>query len=102
MGSGAARGAAARYTTGGLLTTRPSGANRVTRRYLAAIDRATGLARPWNPNDSRRVLLHNATAVSAVAVEGGYVDFASATTGEVLRADRVTADVDQDWRLEVR
>ena len=43
-----------------------------------------------------------ASAVSAVAVEGGYVYFASATTGEVLRADRVTAEVDQDWRFEVR
>ena len=67
--------------------TRPIGVNRVTRRYLAAIDRATGLATPWNPNDSGRVLLHTPSPVSALAVEGGYVYFASATTGEVLRAD---------------
>ena len=58
------------YTTGGLLMTRPTGTNRVTRRYLAAIDRATGLARPWNPNDSGRVLLHTASPVSAIAIEG--------------------------------
>ncbi len=90
------------FSTGGLLMTRPIGVNRVTRRYLAAIDRATGLATPWNPNDSSRVLLHAVSAVSAVVVEGGYVYFASATTGEVLRADRVTAEVDQNWRLLVR
>ncbi len=89
------------YTTGGLLMTRPTGANRVTRRYLAAIDRASGVATAWNPNDSGRVLLHTASPVSAVAVEGGYLYFASATTGEVLRADLVSADVDQDWRLVV-
>jgi hypothetical protein len=87
------------YTTGGVLMTRPTGINRITRRYLAAIDRATGLATPWNPNDSSRVLLHAVSAVSAVAVEGGHLYFASATTGEVLRADRVTAEVDQNWRL---
>ena len=90
------------YTTGGLLMTRPTGINRVTRRYLAAIDRATGLATAWNPNDSSRVLLHTVSAVSAVAVEGGHVYFASATTGEVLRADRITAEVDQNWRLVLR
>ncbi len=89
------------YTTGGLLMTRPTGANRVTRRYLAAIDRASGVATAWNPNDSGRVLLHTASPVSALAIEGGYLYFASATTGEVLRADLVTADVDQDWRLVV-
>ena len=89
------------YTTGGLLMTRPTATNRVTRRYLAAIDRATGLATPWNPNDSGRVLLHTASPVSAIAIEDGFLYFASATTGEVQRADLVTAEVDQDWRLVV-
>ena len=81
--------------------TRPTGANRVTRRYLAAIDRATGLATPWNPNDPARVLLHTPTPVSALAADAVHVYFASATTGEVLRADRATADVDQTWRVVV-
>ena len=89
------------YTAGGLLMTRPTGTNRVTRRYLAAIDRASGLATPWNPNDSGRVLLHTASPVSAIAIEGDFLYFASATTGEVLRAHLVTADVDQDWQLVV-
>ena len=81
--------------------TRPTATNRVTRRYLAAIDRASGLATPWNPNDSGRVLLHTASPVSAIAIEDGFLYFASATTGEVQRADLVTAEVDQDWRLVV-
>jgi hypothetical protein len=89
------------YTTGGLMTTRPSSGARVTRRYLAAVDRATGAVRPWNPNDSGLVLKHNATPVSAVAADGRFVYFASATTGEVLRADIVTAVVDENWRFAV-
>ena len=52
------------------MTTRPSSGARVTRRYLAAVDRATGAVRPWNPNDSGLVLKHNATPVSAVAADG--------------------------------
>jgi hypothetical protein len=89
-------------TAGGLLMTRPTGANRVTRRYLAAVDRSTGVVTPWNPNDSGRVLLHAVSPVSALAIDGGHLYFASATTGELLRASLATADVDQDWRVFVR
>ncbi len=88
-------------TTAALLATRPTGINRVTRRYLAAIDRATGLTTAWNPNDAGRVLLHEPTPVAAVAVDATFAYFASATTGEVLRADLATADVDQTWRVVV-
>ncbi len=89
------------YSTGGLLMTRPGGSNLVTRRYVAAIDRATGLATPWNPNDAGRVLLHQPSPVSALAVDDVHLYFASATTGEVRRADLTTADVDQTWRVVV-
>ena len=89
------------YSPGGLLMTRPSGANRASRRYLAAIDRATGVATAWNPNDPARVLLHQATPVAALAADAAHVYFASATTGEVRRADVATADVDQTWRVVV-
>ncbi len=89
------------YSTGGLLMTRPGGSNLVTRRYVAAIDRATGLATAWNPNDAGRVLLHQPSPVSALAVDDVHVYFASATTGEVRRADLTTADVDQTWRVVV-
>ncbi|MGE0359372.1 MAG: hypothetical protein AB7H93_02990 [Vicinamibacterales bacterium] len=89
-------------TAGGVLLSRPTATNRLTRRYLAAIDRATGLATSWHPNDSARILLHTASPVSAVAVEGAWVYFASATTGELLRADRTSGDVDQNWRVVVR
>ncbi len=80
---------------------RPTGTNLVTRRYLAAVDRATGLATPWDPNDAARVLLHQPTPVSAIAADDRHVYFASATSGEVRRADVVSADVDQNWRLVV-
>ena len=88
-------------TTTALLATRPTGANRVTRRYLVAIDRATGLATAWNPNDAGRVLLHQPTPVAALTVDAAFAYFASATTGEVLRADLVTGDVDPTWRVVV-
>ncbi|MDH4065192.1 MAG: hypothetical protein OEW19_12395, partial [Acidobacteriota bacterium] len=89
-------------TPGGLLMTRPTGAHRITRRYLAAIDPATGMATAWNPNDFRRPqLLHTVSPVSAIATDGTYLYFASASTGEVQRADLVTADVDQNWRFIV-
>lgn len=89
------------YTDGGLLMTRPTGTNRVTRRYLAAIDRATGVATPWDPNDAARVLMHTASPVSSMATDGVFLYFASATTGEVLRAELGSADVDQNWRVVV-
>ena len=89
------------FTTGGLLTTRPSSGARVTRRYLAAVDRATGAFKSWNPNDSGLVLKHTAAPVSAMAIDGRHLYFASATTGEVLRADLVTAEVDENWRFTV-
>jgi hypothetical protein len=88
-------------TTTALLATRPTGSNRVTRRYLAAIDRATGVARAWNPNDAGKVLLHQPTPVAALTVDAAWVYFSSATSGEVLRADIVTGDVDQTWRVVV-
>ncbi len=88
-------------TTTALLATRPTGTNRVTRRYLAAIDRTTGLATAWNPNDAGRVLLHQPTPVAAVAVDAAFVYFASATTGEVLRAELGSGDVDPTWRVVV-
>ncbi len=88
-------------TTTALLATRPTGANRVTRRYLAAIDRTTGVATAWNPNDAARVLLHTPSPVSALAADATFVYFASATTGEVRRADQATGDVDQTWRVVV-
>ena len=62
------------------------------RRYLAAIDRTTGLTTAWNPNDAGRVLLHEPTPVAAVAVDATFAYFASATSGEVLRADLATAE----------
>ena len=71
------------FTTGGLMTTRPLSEARVARRYLAAVDRATGASRSWNPNDSGRVLKHTAAPVSALGVDGRYLYFASATSGEV-------------------
>ena len=89
------------FTTGGLLTTRPLSGARVTRRYLAAVDRATGAFKSWNPNDSGLVLKHTASPVSALAIHGRHLYFASATTGQVLRADLVTAEVDENWRFSV-
>jgi hypothetical protein len=89
------------YTAGGLLTTRPGSGQRVTRRYLAAVDRATGVVRAWNPNDSAIVLKHTPSPVSALATDGRFLYFASATRGEVLRADLVTAVVDENWRFSV-
>lgn len=88
-------------TTTALLATRPTGANRVTRRYLAAIDRTTGLTTAWNPNDAGRVLLHQPTPVAALTVDAVFAYFASATTGEVLRADLASGDVDPTWRVVV-
>ena len=88
-------------TTTALLATRPTGSNRVTRRYLAAIDRATGVTRAWNPNDAGKVLLHQPTPVAALTVDAAWVYFASATSGEVLRADITTGDVDPTWRVVV-
>ncbi len=89
------------YSAGGLLMSRPIGTNLVTRRYLAAVDRVTGLATPWDPNDSARTLLHQPTPVSALAADDLHVYFASATNGQVLRADLATGDVDQTWRIVV-
>jgi hypothetical protein len=89
------------FTTGGLLTTRPASGARVTRRYLAAVDRATGAFKSWNPNDSALVLKHTASPVSGMAIHGRHLYFASATTGQVLRADLVTAEVDENWRFTV-
>ena len=88
-------------TTTALLMTRPTGSNRETRRYLAAIDRATGVTTAWDPNDTAKGLLHTPTAVSVVTADATHVYFASATTGEVLRADRTSAIVDQTWRVTV-
>lgn len=88
-------------TTTALLMSRPTGSNRVTRRYLAAIDRTTGIATAWDPNDAAHGLLHTPTALSAVTADATHVYFASATNGEVLRADRTTAAVDQTWRAVV-
>lgn len=85
----------------GLLMTRPTGDNRATRRYLAAIDAATGVMTAWNPNDPTRLLLHAVSPVSAIATDGTYLYFASASTGEIQRADLVTASVDQNWRFIV-
>ncbi|MEZ5291530.1 MAG: fibronectin type III domain-containing protein [Vicinamibacterales bacterium] len=89
-------------TTTALLATRPVGSNRVTRRYLAAVDRATGLATAWDPNDPATVLQHQPSPVAALAADAANVYFASATTGEILRADRTSAVVDTTWRLVVR
>jgi hypothetical protein len=88
-------------TASGLLMTRPTGANRITRHYLAAIDASTGLATTWNPNDPSRPLRHVVSPVSAMATDGTYVYFASATTGELQRADLATATVDENWRFVV-
>lgn len=88
-------------TTTALLMSRPTGSNRVTRRYLAAIDRATGVATAWDPNDAAKGLLHTPAAVSVVTADATHVYFASAATGEVLRADRTTAVVDQTWKVTV-
>lgn len=84
-----------------VLMTRPTGINRMVRRYLAAVDRETGLLTEWNPNDAARVLLHTPAAVGALAADPAWVYFAGASTGEVLRADTATADVDPAWRLVV-
>lgn len=90
------------FAAGGfLLMTRPTSANRVWRRYLAAIDVATGVATAWDPNDPARILLHNVSPISAMATDGTYVYFASASTGELQRAHIVSADVDQNWRFIV-
>jgi hypothetical protein len=89
------------YIAGGVLMSRPTGANRIARRYLAAIDPATGVATAWNPNDSTRMLLHTVSPVSAIATDGTYLYFASASTGEIQRADLVTAVVDLNWRFAV-
>ena len=89
------------FSAGGLLMSRPIGTNLVTRRYLAAVDRVTGLATPWDPNDPARTLLHQPTPVSALAADDLHVYFASATNGQVLRADLATGDVDQTWRMVV-
>lgn len=89
------------YSAGGLLMSRPIGTNLVTRRYVAAIDRITGLVTPWDPNDPARTLLHQSTPISALAADDRHVYFASATNGQVLRADLVTGDVDQIWRIVV-
>lgn len=89
------------YSAGGLLMSRPIGTNLVTRRYLASIDRTTGLATPWDPNDAARTLFHQPTPVSALAADDRHVYFASATNGQVLRADLATGDVDQTWRVVV-
>lgn len=89
-------------TTTALLMTRPSGTNRTTRRYLAAVDRADGALLAWNPNDSARVLQHTPTPVAALAADAAFVYFASATSGEILRASADTAEVDQTWRVVVR
>lgn len=89
------------YSAGGLLMSRPIGTNLVTRRYVAAIDRITGLVTPWDPNDPARTLLHQPTPISALAADDRHVYFASATNGQVLRADLVTGDVDQTWRVVV-
>ncbi len=89
------------HSAGGLLMSRPIGTNLVTRRYLAAINRATGLTTPWDPNDPARTLLHQPSPVSALAADDVHVYFASATNGQVLRADVVTGDVDQTWRVVV-
>lgn len=89
-------------TTAALLATRPTGANRTDRRFLAAIDRTTGLATAWNPNNTAVVLAHTPSPVAALAADAFHVYFASATTGEVLRALRDTAEVDQTWRIVVR
>lgn len=88
-------------TSTALLTTRPAALNRTTRRYLAAIDRATGVPTAWDPNDQSRTLQHTPTPVAAIAVDATHVYFASGTSGEVRRADVTTADVDQTWRLLV-
>lgn len=88
-------------TTTAVLMSRPTGANRVTRRYLAAIDRETGIATAWDPNDGATTLQHTPSSVSALAVDATDVYFASATNGEVLRANRTTAVVDQTWRAVV-
>lgn len=88
-------------TTSALLMSRPTGTNRVTRRYVAAIDRATGVATAWDPNDAALGLLHTPTPVSVVTADATHVYFASATNGEVLRADRATAIVDQQWKITV-
>ncbi|MGE0814102.1 MAG: hypothetical protein AB7O28_00880 [Vicinamibacterales bacterium] len=89
-------------TTQALLATRPVGSNRVTRRYLAAVDRVSGLATAWDPNDAATVLQHQPSPVAALAADATHLYFASATTGEILRADRISAVVDTTWRLVVR
>lgn len=88
-------------TTTAVLASRPIGANRVTRRYLGSIDRTTGVPTAWDPNDPSTALLHTPSPVSALAVDATHVYFASATNGQVLRADRVTAAVDQGWQAVV-
>jgi len=88
-------------TTAALLMTRPTGSNRATRRYLAAVDRATGVPTAWDPNDAAKGLLHTPGPVSVVAADATHVYFANAASGEVLRADRTTAVVDQTWKVTV-
>jgi len=88
-------------TASGLLMTRPTGTNRFTRHYLAAVDASTGMATAWNPNDPARQLRHVVSPVSAMVTDGTYLYFASATTGELLRADLAAATVDQNWRFVV-
>jgi hypothetical protein len=85
-----------------LLATRPAGSNRTERRFLAAIDRATGAPTAWNPNDPSIMLQHTPSPVASLAADATHVYFASATTGDIWRADRVTAEVDQTWRLTLR
>ncbi len=89
------------FISGGLLMTRPTSTNRVSRRYLAAIDAATGLATPWDPHDFNRRLLHTVAPVSALATDGTYLYFATVTTGELRRAHLTTGDVDELWRFVV-
>lgn len=91
------------YGTGGLLMSRASSAGRVARRYLAALDRATGEVTAWNPNDPSRVQANAPTAapVSALAADADWVYFATDVTGELLRARRTTGVVDTTWRLAV-
>ena len=90
------------FTAGGLLMSRPSGTDKVVRRYLAAVTRADGTVLPWNPNQPGVVPFFTVAPVTAVAADATWVYYANDVTGQVLRARRDTAEIDRVWNLSVK